>query len=183
MEEKKSSGVKGITWRKDKKKWIVRTTINGEIKNFGCYESLSKAKKVLKKATGDLLIKVKKKDPYRIREVKEAKEYIKNQRIRGIKYLNKKDVFEVFVKLPGELDFTGCFFSSSESFKKYYLFKEYQYFLKRPRRGIEFDRSNECWISFITIKGEQKEVGKFNYYYDALDATVQAEVENPNFDR
>ena len=183
MEEKKVSGVKGITWRENRKKWIVQTTVDGMPYPSKCFSTLSQAKKFLKKVKGDLLIEVKKKDHCRIAEIKEAKEYIKNQEICGVKYIDKKDLFEVEVKLSGESDFLNYYYSSSEAFRKYHLFKEYQSFLKKPRRNIQFDREKECWISIISINGFPKEVGRFPYYFDALDATVQAEEENPDFDR
>ena len=42
-----TSGIKGISWKKDIKKWIVRIPVNGKKKSFGTYFDLEVAKFVI----------------------------------------------------------------------------------------------------------------------------------------
>jgi hypothetical protein len=44
------SGIKGVVWRADTKKWSVRVTANGEYKSFGSYEDLELAELVANEA-------------------------------------------------------------------------------------------------------------------------------------
>jgi hypothetical protein len=45
------SGVKGVSWREDTKKWAVRVTIGGGVyKSFGCYDDLELAELVAQEA-------------------------------------------------------------------------------------------------------------------------------------
>jgi hypothetical protein len=42
-----TSGIKGVSWKKDIKKWIVRIPVNGKRKSFGTYFDLEVAKFVV----------------------------------------------------------------------------------------------------------------------------------------
>lgn len=41
------SGIKGVGWNKNKKKWIVRIRINGKRKHLGCFDDLELAELVI----------------------------------------------------------------------------------------------------------------------------------------
>jgi len=44
-----TSGIKGITWHKQVKKWYVRCHVDNKIYNLGCYQDMNEAKEVLEK--------------------------------------------------------------------------------------------------------------------------------------
>ena len=185
MENKKCL-IKGITWREDKQKWIVRTTVNGSLVYGGVFSELSEAEKKLKEINPKLFRKkINRNDPVRKQEVKEAKAKFKESKIRGIKYILRIDRFEVKVKLRGEKTIVGYCYSPELALKKYKYFNDvekYYNIREKRRRGIKPNIQNEEWISFIYINGKRKEIGRFQDYLDAFDATVQAENDNPDFD-
>ena len=39
-----TSGVKGVSWHSQNKKWVVKFLVDGKVKNFGCYFDISVAK-------------------------------------------------------------------------------------------------------------------------------------------
>ena len=184
--EKKKCLIKGITWRDDKQKWIVRTTVNGSMVYGGVFSELSEAEKKLKEINPKLFRKkINRNDPVRKQEIKDAKAKFKKAKIRGIKYALRIDRFEVKVKWNGEKQNFGYCYSPNIALKKYNYFNDVEkYYNNRVnrRRGIKPNIKNEEWISFIYINGKRKEIGRFEDYLDAFDATVRAENENPDFD-
>jgi hypothetical protein len=42
-----TSGVKGVSWSKIRKKWVVQLTVNGKLKRFGFYDDINCAKSVI----------------------------------------------------------------------------------------------------------------------------------------
>jgi len=191
MEEKKVSGVKGITWREDKEKWIVRTTVDKKPLYLGCFKTCSEAEKVLKKVRPDLFgLKIKRSDSIRKQEVKEAKEYIKeldlNRKYGIIKYVYKTDRFEVTAKRNGEKILLGKYYNPSDALDRYYFNQDYEIFHLNEanrRRGVKFDRFKKCWVAFFYVKGKYNKIGEFKRYFEALDARIKAEEENPDFDK
>lgn len=190
--ENKKSGIKGITWNQHRNKWVVRTTVNGEPIYGNCWDNLADAKKRLKEINPELFRKDRKKrrrinnlqkKAFRKEEIREAKEYLKINKIRELKYNKGTDKFEINIPLVGWPSFFGFYYSFDEAIKKYYQWKDakkYWYDTEKRRRGIMW--LNEEWISFIYINGKRKEIGRFEDYLDAFDATVRAENENPDFD-
>ena len=183
--ENKKSGIKGITWNKHRNKWVVRTTVHGQLIYGRCWDNLIDAKKELKEINPDLFNKKKRRglDSFRKKEIREAKEYLKINKIRELKYNKDTDKFEINIPLVGWPSFFGFYYSFDEAIKKFYQWmdaKKYWYDTEKRRRGIMW--FNEEWISFIYINGKRKEIGRFQDYLDAFDATVQAENDNPDFD-
>lgn len=184
--ESKKSPIKGITWREDKQKWIVRTTVEGCQIYGGCHLTLLEAEKRLKEINPKLF----KKDAKRIsaerkKEVREAKAYFKRLQIRDIKYNAKTDMFEVITKFHGEKKKVYSCYSSDEAEKKYNFYSDYEKFYvdeSRKRRGLKPILSRKIWIASIFIKGQYQEVGRFDDYLDALEAVAEAERDNPDCD-
>ena len=190
MEEKKVSGIKGITWREDKEKWIVRTTVDRKPYPSKCFSTLSEAKKFLKKLRPDLFgLKITRKDPIRKQQVKEAKEEIIERRLNGkygIKYVYKTDKFEVYGKRNGERLYLGSFYDFNKALERYIFNEDLQiYWLNNnnPRPGARPDLFKKCWVAYFYIKGKFNKIGEFKYYFEALDARIQAEEDNPEIDR
>lgn len=185
MESKKSI-IKGITWREDKQKWIVRTTIEGCQIYGGCHSTLLEAEKHLKEINPKLFMKnAKRISAERKKEVREAKEYFKRNKIRDIKYNTKTDLFEVITSFHGEKKKVATCYSSDEALKKYNFYFYYEKFYvdeSRRRRGLKPILSRKIWIASIFIKGKRQEVGKFDDYLDALEAVAEAERDNPDCD-
>ena len=182
--EQKKSGIKGITWNRHRNKWVVRTTINGQPIQGKSWDNLTDAKKELKQINPKAFSKKKTGiDFFRKKEVQEAKEYLKRERIRDLKYLTEKDIFELEVERTGFAPFYGRYYSFDEAIEKYYQWKDaqnYWYNKEKRRRGIKW--FNEEWIAFIYVKGKYQEVGKFKHYLDALEAVAEAERDNPDCD-
>lgn len=191
MEENKTSPIKGITWRKDKKKWIIRTTVDKKPLYLGCFKTCSEAEKVLKKVRPDLFgLKITRNDPIRKQQVKEAKEYIKeldlNRKYGIIKYVYSTDKFEVTAKINGEKILLGKYYNHSDALDRYYFNQDLQiYWLNNnnPRPGARPDLFKKCWVAYFYIKGKFNKIGEFKYYLEALDARIQAEENNPEIDR
>jgi hypothetical protein len=51
----KSSGLRGISWDKNRNKWLVKCQVNGQYKNFGRFESLKEAEDVAKNMRKQLM--------------------------------------------------------------------------------------------------------------------------------
>ena len=98
--EQKKSGIKGITWNGHRNKWVVRTTINGQPIQGKSWDNLTDAKKELRKINPKAFSKNKKNgiDKFRKKEIQDAKEYLKRERIRDLKYLTDKDIFDRFCR-------------------------------------------------------------------------------------
>lgn len=190
MEEKKVSGVKGITWREDKGKWIVRTTVDKKPLYLGCFKTSSEAEKVLKKVRPDLFgLKITRNDPIRKQQVKEAKEEIKVLDVGGkygIKYVYRKDKFEVYGKRHGQRIYLGAFYDFNKALERHTFNKDLNicwFNNDNPRPGVKPDFLKQCWIACFFIKGKYNKIGEFKYYLEALDARIKAEEDNPDFDR
>lgn len=184
--ESKKSGIKGITWRKDKRKWLVRTTIDGEPAYGGYFSKEEQAVQRLKEINPKLFMKnAKRISAERKKEVREAKAYYKLNKIRDIKYNTKTDLFEVITSFHGEKKKVATCYSSDEALKKYNFYSYYEKFYvdeSRRRRGLKPILSRKIWIASIFIKGKRQEVGKFDDYLDALEAVAEAERDNPDCD-
>jgi hypothetical protein len=48
-----SSGIKGVSWSKERKKWVVQITINGMNRHLGRYNTLEEAKAVIENARNE----------------------------------------------------------------------------------------------------------------------------------
>lgn len=190
--ENKKSGIKGITWNRHRNKWAVRTTVNGVPVYGGVYSNHSEAEKKLKEINPELFREYKKKirrtdslqkKAVRKKEIRDAKVYLKSQKICELKYNKLNNKFEVNILLIGMPPFFGCYYSFDEAIKKYYQWKDaqkYWFNIDNRRRGIKW--LNEEWVSYIFINGKYQEIGRFEDYLDALEATVQAENDNPDCD-
>jgi hypothetical protein len=54
LTKKNSSGIKGVSWHKQNKKWVAYINIDGKRINLGCYENLDDAEDVVRKARIEL---------------------------------------------------------------------------------------------------------------------------------
>ena len=50
MSKNNTSGIKGVTWNKNAKKWMAITTVNGKNKNLGYFEDIELAELVVNEA-------------------------------------------------------------------------------------------------------------------------------------
>lgn len=183
--ESKKSGVKGITWNRHRNKWVVRTTVEGKLIHGNCWDNLTDAKKQLREINPKVFSKKKKIgiDKFRKKEIQDAKEYLKKEKIRDLKYLTEKDIFVLEVERNGFAPFFGLYYNFEEAIAKYYQWKDaqnYWYNKEKRRRGIKW--FNEEWIAFIYVKGKYQELDKFEHYLDALEAVAEAERDNPDCD-
>lgn len=48
------SGVKGVTWRKDRSRWIARITIRGKVYHIGSYKNVEDAEKGIQEKRSEL---------------------------------------------------------------------------------------------------------------------------------
>lgn len=106
LSARNTSGYRGVTWSANAKKWVAETTVNGERKYLGLYETTEAASAACEAARSGVA-------------VTPPAEARRSSRYRGVAYRAKRKAWEVTIAANGKDHFIGRFESEEEAARAY----------------------------------------------------------------
>ena len=172
----------GVTWNKDRDKWVSRITINGKFKYLGYFTSEEEAAEAYQNALkiyndgGDLSF---------------METRIPTSKYNGVSWENKSSKWKSQIQINGKQKYLGLFTSEEEAHEAYQnALKIYHdggdlSFMETriptsKYNGVSWNKNANKWMSCIKINGKNKYLGYFTSEEEAHEAYQKALKEKMN---
>ena len=173
------SGVKGVTWYKKIKKWVVKIRVEGGKEVYlGAYSDLDEAIAVRKKA--ELQYPVKTKQRRRKKPLKK-----RTSGHRGVTWYTNSQVWVAYISRFGQKHYLGNYKKLADAVRARKAAETFYDQAKPPRiekqssgcRGVFWNKHSQAWDVRISINGKSVYISQYKNLDEAVKIRKKAEAD------